>query len=283
MQRFANCLRYFLNTQLKLNNTILPPIENKTKNFYETYDLQVSESLFIESLLPLEIFLSISDISNLRTNLAHGPVQRQAEFVLGRRMAFAALSKAGFVDAGDQTGSEPFREQVKRIVDDRLTIVVGSNSDRSPSWPHGFVGSISHSRRWCMAIAAKTTSYRSIGIDTEVIVPQEMADSLLFYIGRATEWNLFRDAGLEMPSAFTLLFSAKEAFYKCLYPLRKKVFEFLDVFAFQIEPVLACRFPNQRAGVLSLRLIEDKSISLEIRYLIKAEDVFTIATIKALR
>ncbi len=193
-------------------------------------------------------------------------------------MAYAALTKAGFGDSSGQTKSETCHGLLDKISDADLMKVVGANSDRSPSWPQGFVGSISHSRMWCLAVAAKLTSYQSIGVDTEMIVPQVTSNSLKADIGRETEWNLLTDAGLEMPFAFTTLFSAKEAFYKCIYPLHKKFVDFLDVFAYRIEPEVYCKIPKQRAGEISIRLIEDEAISLNVRYLITDDDVFTIAT-----
>ena len=54
-----------------------------------------------------------------------------------------------------------------------ITEEVGVAQDRSPIWPDGFVGSISHSDRWVWAAVAKSEDRPAIGIDTETVVSSE--------------------------------------------------------------------------------------------------------------
>ncbi len=104
----------------------------------------------------------------------------QQEFLRGRQAAYAALRSVGFVD--DRAGN-PASLQLKPVELDPstdltvsyLTSVIGKNQDRSPRWPAGFVGSISHSRNWVVAAAARGEDYASIGIDSEPIASAEQA------------------------------------------------------------------------------------------------------------
>ena len=147
---------------------------------------------------------------------------RAAEFEAGRRAAVRSLEQIGWSG----------RQKIDRI--DHVKTVeehwpVGRNPDRSPSWPDGFVGSISHSRRWIWAAAAQADKYLSLGIDTEILLSPEQAGELKSDVGTAAEWELLQRTGLAWPQAVTLLFSAKEAFFKCWFPLTGTFWEFADV------------------------------------------------------
>ena len=108
-------------------------------------------------------------------------------------------------------------------------------SDRSPVWPQGVTGSISHCADLCAAAIARTTDgILSIGIDIETAGPLER--SLWAEICTPTERAWL--AGLPDPEAGSLaklVFSAKEAAYKCQYPLSRQLFDFQ---VFEIEPDL---------------------------------------------
>lgn len=201
-------------------------------------------------------------------------VRRQEVFRSGRLAAYAALKKAGF--------SDPISE-VHRIS------VVGKNPDRSPCWPTGFVGSITHSDNWVLAVAARSSDYQSLGIDSEIMVAERLAKDLQPNIGTPSEWKLIDDAGMKLTSAFTLLFSAKESFYKCWYPLKRKFMDHPDVQAYDIMPDRCDSDSNANYGVIALRprtshTYDDKrevdAMQLAIRYCITPRDVFTIAILK---
>ncbi|PZO74494.1 MAG: phosphopantetheinyl transferase [Mesorhizobium amorphae] len=98
--------------------------------------------------------------------------------------------------------------------------------DRSPVWPAGVVGSISHSRALAAAALAKRSpAIRAIGLDVEEMTPLE-ADLFgeicgaeeLAWLGRQP----LRERGLLAKS----IFCAKEAAYKCQHPLSGRLFGF---------------------------------------------------------
>lgn len=130
---------------------------------------------------------------------------RQREFAAGRAAARAALRRLGCMDQAIPVGE-----------------------DREPCWPAGYVGSISHCRGLCCAAVARTDRLRSIGLDVEISgVLEEPLRGVVFT--SADERHLCALAKIETVDWPTVGFSAKEAFYKCLFPTLRKNIDFLDV------------------------------------------------------
>ncbi len=132
---------------------------------------------------------------------------RQREFLAGRSCAQRALHLAGAQEARE--------------------ISIGPL--RAPQWPAGFSGSISHSAGFVAAVAAPWRSARGLGLDLEAVVTAEQAAALQPLIGRRDEWARLARSGADPAIHFTLLFSAKEALFKCLAPRVGRYFDFLDV------------------------------------------------------
>ena len=126
-----------------------------------------------------------------------GAVGRRIEhFTAGRLCARRALARLGV---------EP-------------EVPVPQGEDRTPVWPEGFVGSISHTTLWCAAVVARASEVRSLGIDLESSAP--LKPSVLARISTPTEraWIArARDSGL----MGKIVFCAKESIYKCQYPLTR--------------------------------------------------------------
>jgi len=101
-------------------------------------------------------------------------------------------------------------------------------AQREPLWPAGIVGSITHTEGLCAVAAARDTQYRGIGIDVEPNLPIE--PDLIDYVCEDAELQAAASlAGLEPERAARLLFSAKEAVYKCQFYLSRRFLEFHDV------------------------------------------------------
>ncbi len=97
------------------------------------------------------------------------------------------------------------------------------NPDRSPIWPLGFTGSISHSKTTCVAIAARSDHVAAMGVDIEGISPR--VDSLREKILHPLE----RDLRPETDAAYnTAVFSAKEAFFKAYFSATQHFLGFQD-------------------------------------------------------
>jgi 4'-phosphopantetheinyl transferase EntD len=109
------------------------------------------------------------------------------------------------------------------------TTPIERGEDRAPIWPTGFIGSISHTDSWCAAAVGRIGDLRSVGIDLEQATP--LKETLWRRVCTSEERERLR----EMPDAGLMgkiLFSAKEAVYKCQYPLTT---QFLGFHAVQVE------------------------------------------------
>lgn len=138
-------------------------------------------------------------------SVAHAVPSRQREFALGRWCARAALA---------QHGVAPTAIPVAK--------------DRSPVWPHGFVGSIAHCAGFVGAVVAHAEHIEAIGFDVEPAVPLD-AD-LVPLVCTPAEMQWMQSA--PPPAAADwgkVLFSAKEAIHKCIAPRSGVMLEFRDV------------------------------------------------------
>jgi len=134
--------------------------------------------------------------------------KRISEFAAGRSCAKAALAQFGVRD-----------------------FALHPADDRQPMWPLGFVGTITHTAGLCVAAVAERRRILVIGMDSE-IVGAPTADLWSTLCGPAELNWVHSLPAADQPAAVTLLFSAKEAFYKCQYPL---VGEWLDFHDLRVE------------------------------------------------
>lgn len=133
---------------------------------------------------------------------AGASLRRQEEFRAGRAAARAALAALGHSGA------------------------VLPRVGRLPRWPPGFVGSISHCPGLCVAAAAHARDFQAVGLDVEV--RRRVGAHLHERICTSAE-RAWMAAGGRGEETATLLFSAKEATYKCLNPLTGVHLGFGDV------------------------------------------------------
>jgi 4'-phosphopantetheinyl transferase EntD len=133
-----------------------------------------------------------------RAQLANAVEKRRAEFGTARVCARRALARLGFAP---------------------MPLV--PKADRSPVWPEGVVGSITHTRGYCAVVVALRSTVVSLGVDAEQ--DKTLTPDLIEMICTPNECVglLDRDA--------VVYFAAKEAFYKCQYPLTQKYLGFKDV------------------------------------------------------
>lgn len=131
--------------------------------------------------------------------------RRRREFAAGRTCARIALEKIGHTHY-------PIR----------------CRPDRVPEWPSGVVGSITHSADYCAAAIGVRPCILSLGIDAEENTPLTIEETNAVCSAQELE----RAAQVPLPdcaSAGKLIFSAKESFYKCYYPVVGQFLEFSDV------------------------------------------------------
>jgi 4'-phosphopantetheinyl transferase EntD len=93
----------------------------------------------------------------------------------------------------------------------------------APAWPAGIVGSMSHDSRFAIAAIAKRRNFSGLGIDIEPA--QALPPDLLDLVATPQERAAIGEDLLQG----RLLFAAKEAVYKAVYPLDRTFLDHHDV------------------------------------------------------
>jgi 4'-phosphopantetheinyl transferase EntD len=155
---------------------------------------QTRETIFADVLLPEE-----------QQFLARAAPKRIHEFAAGRACARAALSGLGYA-----------------------AVALPMSAERVPLWPAGATGSITHTGTFCAAVVAPTRQIRALGLDVEPA--QSVKPQLWRRICTAQELAMLQAHEQQSAlSAATLIFSAKEAFYKCQFMLTREWLGFTDI------------------------------------------------------
>jgi 4'-phosphopantetheinyl transferase EntD len=95
-------------------------------------------------------------------------------------------------------------------------------------WPPGVVGSISHTADYCAVVLCRSPPVRSVGLDVETV--QDLEPGMIDLILTPAEQAWVRAQPPARQRDLTLVFfSAKEAYYKCQYPISKTFLEFGEV------------------------------------------------------
>ena len=143
--------------------------------------------------------------------LRHAVKKRQAEYVASRWLVAKLLAR-----------------------DNIFNFQLFNRPDRSPIWPIGKSGSLSHHDHKIFAIVESDSV--SVGNDIERMLTQEKAAELRPMIMTAEELTLLTQAGLSLSQATTLVFSVKETVYKAVYPEVQTLFGFEQVTIIAINP-----------------------------------------------
>lgn len=165
-------------------------------------------SLF-RPLLPQAVLLAEADprpftIDHLhpleQAEVARAVPKRQREYAAGRTMAAKLLAELGAPQGPLLAGP-----------------------DRAPVWPEGVVGSITHCVDRAAVAVARADAVRGLGLDVEPAepLPPGVERAVVFPVDR-----LAPEAGA---AAGRLLFCAKEAFYKSVYPITRQFLDFHEV------------------------------------------------------
>lgn len=142
----------------------------------------------------------------LPSGIDQAVAKRQAEYLAGRLCAREALQAL--------TGH---------------ALVPSRHEDRSPQWPPGITGAITHSHGIAAALVAPSTVYAGIGLDIEQHITDDKAQRLAEHILTAEEMRSWQDAWQDQPGPWlTRIFSLKEALFKALYPITGTRFYFQD-------------------------------------------------------
>jgi enterobactin synthetase component D len=110
-----------------------------------------------------------------------------------------------------------------------LACWVARGADRAPVWPSDIVGSITHTKGFSSSAVAFASDFAGLGIDAETVMSDDRARNVAAAIASSSELAGVRRDGWSEGLALTVLFSAKESLYKCIYPLVRRRFGFHDV------------------------------------------------------
>lgn len=174
----------------------------------------------------------------------NGAVQkRKAEFIAGRYCARTALAQ---LDDHSDTANED--------------VAIGIGASREPLWPQGFVGSITHTQGYASAVVAHQHKVRALGVDSEAWIEPGRAGNISQQILTPRESHAGHMHLLGSQQHYlTLVFSAKESLFKCLFPV---VHRFFDFHAAIIIPL-----SSERArGEFRFELQEDLSAEFRAGY-----------------
>lgn len=154
--------------------------------------------------LPADVGLS------LPATLARAVPKRKMEFLAGRYCISRALILGGF---------------------SRNMVTIPSLENRAPLFPVGLTGSITHTTSFASGVVVPVGRKHvcSVGIDTEMVLTEKTLDNIGSRIMHDAEWDARGQSGLGDREYATVLFSAKESIYKCLFPVVQCWFGFHDV------------------------------------------------------
>jgi 4'-phosphopantetheinyl transferase EntD len=98
----------------------------------------------------------------------------------------------------------------------------------SPTWPPGVVGSIAHTGGYCAVALGRDPPMRAVGLDVETLQEIEPAVRDLILTPTELAW-LHEQAPGHQADLVVTFFCAKEAYYKCQYPVTRQYLDFADV------------------------------------------------------
>jgi len=181
----------------------------------------------LETVLPSTVVTAVANNTDCSKRLF--PEERAAITGAKRRREYASVRVCAR-EAMDEIGVAP-------------TAILNA-ADRSPVWPNGVVGSLTHNDDYCAAAVARKGQIVSVGIDLEqdAVLTEELWDSVCTVSELA--WLHRHPVDLRGRLA-KILFSAKESFFKCWYPVHHRFLEFQDV-ALSVD---------MQAGVFSVDLL----------------------------
>jgi 4'-phosphopantetheinyl transferase EntD len=131
--------------------------------------------------------------------------KRVAELHAGRQCARAALTILGCHDAS-----------------------LVADADGVPQWPAGWLGTISHSQGCCLAAVGYAARVWMLGVDLERERHFRAASVTAICTERERKWIQAAEPSVRA-CLTTLVFSAKEAYYKAQFPRYRQPLDFSDV------------------------------------------------------
>ncbi len=175
---------------------------------YEARVLPASELPFVLARFQLQRFkpaLFAQEGIAFPEHIRNSVAKRQAEFIAGRLCARSILAVHGIA---------------------QVPIAIGMH--REPVWPEGFIGSITHNGQYAAAIACPSSALMGIGIDIESVIKDDARQAMEELVVSPEEAGFLAlsACGLSFNCLLTLVFSAKESFFKAAFAQVREYFDF---------------------------------------------------------
>ena len=138
-----------------------------------------------------------------------------------------------------------------------------------PVWPGGLLGSISHTAEYAWAAVVRKQQVAGVGVDCEGLLATAVASELWQLVGTAGERDLLSGA-FGFTEAVTILFSAKEAIYKCLNPVTGWALDFSDV------KLVGFAGGSLQAEVSAERFADLQTLQLDIEFCFLGNHFFSL-------
>jgi len=208
----------------------------------------------LQGMIPVEVFSAADSAAEEAEcfeyheegrHMENAVVARRNEFIAGRRCARAALSKLG------QTAS-----------------ALPPDAEGVPVWPAGTVGSISHSRGLCCAVATSTDVTCCLGLDLEKTT--RLSARAMARVVHPLEVDFVGDD----QTKGSLLFSVKEAFFKAQFPQWHVQPNFKDL-ALHVD-LAAEQMSVQEIAPHLPKALREAAIGMQFRYRFFGEYVVTL-------
>lgn len=116
---------------------------------------------------------------------------------------------------------------IERLRPSATRPAIGRGPAGEPQWPAGLTGSVTHTDGLASAAVARLTDVRSIGIDSEMRVDRWRAERIRLLV-MLPEEHAVGGRAIDEATRVTLVFSAKESIFKCLYPVVGRRFYYED-------------------------------------------------------
>ncbi len=167
-------------------------------------DFNIHGVSFFGTPLPIDSQLESSLSHWLPSSMKNVSKIRQQEFIAGRFCAAQAAKVVGI-----------------------NLLSLPSAKSREPIWPLGLVGSIAHSKKLAVSCVSLSEEHASIGVDAEELIERNICLDITTLIAEKAELTLLNNFDSQI--GLTILFSAKEALYKALFPLARTFIDFKEV------------------------------------------------------
>jgi enterobactin synthetase component D len=180
---------------------LFPPFVAQHSLVFDVNDARDLAVLFPGIELPATLFAAVR--------------KRQFEFLAGRSCA---------------------REALRRCAPELVRTPIGSGRHREPLWPPGIVGSVTHCLGYASVALARRNDAVALGLDAECWLQEDDLAATASQIASNDELKRSaRDFCASLPRALTLIFSAKETLFKCLFHEVRRYWGFLDAVVENID------------------------------------------------